>query len=63
MGFHREGTLRNAIVLPDEMAAYGRKGRPGDPFEKQSSRDTAILSVCWDDWESGTKEKVQAFIA
>lgn len=23
-------------------------------------RDTAVLSVCWDDWENGTREKLQA---
>ncbi|KAL1941883.1 hypothetical protein VTO73DRAFT_6883 [Trametes versicolor] len=62
MGFKREGTLRNALVLPEENDAYGRKGRPGDAFEGRSSRDTAILSLCWDDWENGGREKVQAYI-
>ncbi|KAI0777389.1 acyl-CoA N-acyltransferase [Trametes elegans] len=67
MGFRREATLRHAIVLPDELAPYGRKGRPGDDDDddeilKQSSGDTAVLSVCWDDWENGGREKVQAFI-
>ncbi|KAI8986622.1 acyl-CoA N-acyltransferase [Trametes punicea] len=63
MGFKREGTLRNAVVLPEEVAEYGRKGRPGDAFDMQSSRDTAILSLCWDDWENGAREKVQTVIA
>ncbi|KAI0634763.1 acyl-CoA N-acyltransferase [Trametes polyzona] len=62
MGFRREGTLRNYPVLSKGYAAYGRVGRPGDAFEGQSSRDTAILSLCWDDWEGGEKEKVQALI-
>ncbi|OJT15662.1 hypothetical protein TRAPUB_5490 [Trametes pubescens] len=63
MGFKREGTLRHIVVLPEENTAYGNKGRPGDPFEKQTSRDTAILSLCWDDWENGEREKVEALIA
>ncbi|KAL7283974.1 hypothetical protein ACG7TL_001246 [Trametes sanguinea] len=63
MGFKREGTLRWAIVLPDELKDYGRKGRPGDPYEDRVSRDTAILSLCWDDWENGAREHARAFIA
>ncbi|KAI0371359.1 acyl-CoA N-acyltransferase [Pilatotrama ljubarskyi] len=62
MGFKREGTLRYTVVLPKELAQYGRQGRAGDAFEKLSSRDTAVLALCCDDWENGAREKVQAFI-
>ncbi|EIW59822.1 acyl-CoA N-acyltransferase [Trametes versicolor FP-101664 SS1] len=63
MGFKREGTIRHNVVLPEENTAYGNRGRPGDPLEEQTSRDTAILSLCWDDWENGERERVEALIA
>ncbi|KAI0824872.1 acyl-CoA N-acyltransferase [Trametes gibbosa] len=63
MGFKREGTLRHAVVIPVENGAYGKKGRAGDAYPGLSSRDSAFLSLCWDDWENGEKEKVQALLA
>ncbi|KAI0668164.1 acyl-CoA N-acyltransferase [Trametes maxima] len=63
MGFKREGTMNWAWVLPDELAGEGRPGRIGDAFSGKAGRDSVILSLCWDDWEAGAKEKVEGIIS
>ncbi|KAH9849048.1 acyl-CoA N-acyltransferase [Lenzites betulinus] len=63
MGFKREGTLRHVAVIPKENVEYGRKGRSGDPYPELASRDSAFLSLCWDEWVTGEREKVQAILA
>ena len=63
MGFRREGTLRWVWVLPEEESLMGEKGREGDPADGKRGRHTAVLSVGWDDWEGGVKDKVEALLA
>lgn len=60
MGFRHEGIIRWNWVLPQEKT--GNKPREGDQFPANPGRNTAALSLCWDDWDSGTKEKVRAIM-
>ncbi|KAK7047315.1 hypothetical protein VNI00_006546 [Paramarasmius palmivorus] len=61
MGFVKEGVLRWHRVLEKgkEMGHNGGRERKGDPREGCSARDTAILALCWDEWEDGVREKVE----
>ncbi|CAL1702905.1 unnamed protein product [Somion occarium] len=60
VGFRDEGILRWHWVLPKELGADGHVHlRDGDPASGKPGRDTISLSVCWDDWENGGREKVQ----
>lgn len=64
MGFKWEGLLRWMWVLPEgKELGNGRETRKGDPRENQLGRDTVILALCWDDWENGGKEQVDAIMA
>jgi RimJ/RimL family protein N-acetyltransferase len=64
MGFKREGVLRWTWVLPEgKERGNGRERRKGDPKENQLGRDTVVLGLCWDDWENGGEEQVDAIIA
>ena len=63
LGFQFEGILRwNRVVAG---------GHPGPKLDgigrmygtERSRRHSCILSICWDDWENGGKEKVQSLIA
>ena len=65
MGFKLEAVLRWDRVLPiGKDDAGNKKGdRDGDPRAGYVGRDTAMLSICWDDWESGGKERVDAIMA
>ncbi|KAK0202231.1 acyl-CoA N-acyltransferase [Desarmillaria ectypa] len=67
MGFQMEGVMRWARVWP-EIKVRGSGGirvRKGDPRAEEFAygRNVAVLSVCWDDWEAGAKEKVNAVMA
>ena len=62
MGFREEGVLRWTWVLPEGMEGNGIGLREGDPEGGRLGRDSAVLSVCADDWESGTREHVQGLI-
>jgi RimJ/RimL family protein N-acetyltransferase len=64
MGFKLEAVLRWDRVLPiDKDDARNKKGeRNGDPRAGCVGRDTAMLSICWDDWESGGKEHVDSIM-
>ncbi|KAF7303851.1 Glycoside hydrolase family 1 protein [Mycena indigotica] len=55
MGFRREGLLRWERTLPGgkEGSSNGKTLRDEDPLPNNVSRDTVLLSVCWDDWEEG----------
>ncbi|KAF8206479.1 acyl-CoA N-acyltransferase [Mycena galopus ATCC 62051] len=54
MGMTLEGTLRWAKVLPK-----GKEGNEAGPGRGEGlGRDSALLAVCWDDWENGVKEHV-----
>lgn len=67
MGFQQEGILRWHRAWPTSKArgANGIRVRNGDPKEETFplGRDTAILSICWDDWESGARAHVEAMMA
>ncbi|KAM5543697.1 hypothetical protein V8D89_002314 [Ganoderma adspersum] len=63
MGFKRDGVVRWLWVLPDELKEMGDECTRADAFEGRTGRHTAILSVCWDDWEGGVNEKVKAVLA
>ena len=63
MGFRKEGLLRWDRVLHSGL----EKGKIGngrimprtDGNENDIGRDTIMLSLCWDDWEDGGREKVK----
>ncbi|KAF8597098.1 acyl-CoA N-acyltransferase [Ceratobasidium sp. AG-I] len=60
MGFKMEGIIRWQRPLP-----AGKES--SEPFRKDDElglpgRHTAMLSVCWDDWEGGVKEHVRGLI-
>lgn len=59
VGFVYEGTMRWTWILPE--GKEGKKSREGDP-RSGLGRDSALLAVCWDDWESGVKEHVDRMI-
>ena len=63
MWFKRDGLLRWLWVLPDVLRDMGDKGREGDPADGKSGRHTRALSVCWDDWEGGVRDKVEEFLS
>ncbi|KIJ66383.1 hypothetical protein HYDPIDRAFT_86222 [Hydnomerulius pinastri MD-312] len=57
MGFKFEGVLRWDRVMPGDRTGLGEiKLREGDPMPGTLKRDTAMLAVCWDDWEEGGRE-------
>lgn len=64
-GFVKEGVLRWQHVYRDGIArgkvGNGRKILGGGS-EGDLGRDTVIYSLCWNDWEGGVREKVQAII-
>lgn len=58
MGFKKEGEMRWTWVLME--------GKPGKDVEGDrgigKGRDTAVLSLCCDDWENGLREQVLKLI-
>lgn len=62
MAFKMEGVLRWDRIFHGGKA----KGKIGNGCrlprgsEDDLARDTVLFSLCWDDWEQGAKEKVQA---
>ncbi|TCD67852.1 hypothetical protein EIP91_011914 [Steccherinum ochraceum] len=62
MGMKREGIMRWHSVTQPELKDWGKVTRKDDPFPDRPGRDTLVLSVCWDEWESSGREKVQAVI-
>jgi RimJ/RimL family protein N-acetyltransferase len=71
LGFRMEGTHRWARVLPDTTPedigeGFERQLKQGDQAEGVSlgkGRHDVYLSICWDDWESGSREKLEAQMA
>ncbi|KAJ7591534.1 hypothetical protein C8J56DRAFT_935796 [Mycena floridula] len=58
MGFQKEAIHRWSRVLTPQKAieTNGKAVREGDPRGPDHlGRDTIILGLCWDDWESGGK--------
>ncbi|TCD61887.1 hypothetical protein EIP91_007791 [Steccherinum ochraceum] len=62
LGMKREGILRWHAVTQPALREWGKITRKEDPFPDMPGRDTLCLSVCWDEWEAGGREKVQAVI-
>jgi len=75
MGFRKEGLLRwdrvlhggwekgkagNGRITPQRGLADQHKGVEGRG--KDIGRDTVMLSLCWDDWEEGGREKVKGLM-
>ena len=58
MEFRLEGVARWQRVLHGHKPGNGLKNREGDPRAGTVGRDTAILSMCWDDWEEGKREAI-----
>lgn len=66
MGFQLEGILRWNRVVPDAEArgkVHNGRERPEYGEEKDGGRDTAYLSLCWDDWINGKREVVDALLS
>ena len=65
MGFQWEGILRWDRVLPlgKEKAGNKKGERSEDPRPGHVGRDTAMLSLCWDDWEGGSRQRVDDVMA
>ncbi|KAG6901383.1 hypothetical protein C0995_012647 [Termitomyces sp. Mi166 len=58
MGFRLEGVERWSWCLPP-----GKEGKAVDGGRGSAlGRDSAVLAVCWDDWESGGRELVENLI-
>ena len=55
-GFQLEGMMRWSMVVSEDKD--GVEPREGEPKPRTKGRHTAVLVVCWDDWEQGLKEKV-----
>lgn len=62
MGFHFEEISRWQVVLAEHNAKQWNEKtiREGNLRSENLGRDTAVLSVCWDDWEGGVRDLVQA---
>ncbi|PFH52970.1 hypothetical protein AMATHDRAFT_45877 [Amanita thiersii Skay4041] len=59
MGFKQEGIMRWVMVLPEDKQS---KQVTGGERGAGDGRDSVLLAVCWDDWEGGVRERVQALI-
>lgn len=54
LGFKLEGVLRwDRIFVGSKASASNEiKEREGDPRPGTVGTDTAVLALCWDDWET-----------
>uniref|UniRef100_D8QJR9 N-acetyltransferase domain-containing protein n=1 Tax=Schizophyllum commune (strain H4-8 / FGSC 9210) TaxID=578458 RepID=D8QJR9_SCHCM len=57
LGFRLDAILRWHFVFPEHKAGNGRSIREGDPRPGTKGRDTAVLSLTWDDWENTLLQK------
>ena len=63
MGFKHEGTLKyDRRFKQGKLHSKVGNGRPLPPGSDENDlwRDTLVFGLCWDDWERGAREKVQA---
>jgi len=61
LGFQYEGVKRWERIIPAAATkpnTAGKMPREGDPRRADYGRHTAVLGLCWDDWEDGGREKV-----
>jgi len=64
MGFKKEGVMKWHRVYPegkDKGKVHNGREFPRHG-EQDYARDTVIYSQCWDDWEQGGRENVQAIM-
>lgn len=65
MGFRLEGILRWERLFPQgrvlEKVGNGRDLPPGTNAN-DLGRDTVMHGLCWDDWEQGVRDEVQAIM-
>jgi RimJ/RimL family protein N-acetyltransferase len=65
MGFKMEGILRwDRVYYDGKTKGKVSNGREMPRWGNQDDlgRDTLLLSLCWDDWEQGGREKVQTIM-
>ncbi|KAH9954594.1 acyl-CoA N-acyltransferase [Russula dissimulans] len=62
MGFGEEGTIRWCWVIREVHEGNGITLKEGDPKSPRAGRNSALLSLCADDWEDGGREHVQGLI-
>jgi RimJ/RimL family protein N-acetyltransferase len=66
LGFKQEAVLRWHMIFrrgaQTHKVGHGRPLPPGSE-EGDLGRDTIVLSLCWDDWEQGGREKVEEAMA
>lgn len=63
LGFKLEGILRFDRIMSPGKPSNGNGERAEDPKVGWGGRDTVILGLCWDDWEAGGKEHLDAVMA
>lgn len=64
LGFRLEGVMRWAVVLPwGKIGDTVREGREQGETEGRKARHTAMLALCWDDWEGGGRDYVDRLMA
>jgi RimJ/RimL family protein N-acetyltransferase len=64
LGFKLEGVMRWAVVLPwGKVGDQVREGREQGETDGRKARHTAMLALCWDDWEGGGRERVDRLMA
>lgn len=66
LGFKKEGIMKWHRVFPggkDNAKVHnGREMPRGSLDEEDYARDTVVLAHCWDDWEQGGRENIQAIM-
>ncbi|KIP07879.1 hypothetical protein PHLGIDRAFT_70345 [Phlebiopsis gigantea 11061_1 CR5-6] len=58
IGFTKEGVIRWQRTLPPGKTHGAVLPGKDDPKPEWGGRHTALLAICWDDWEDGVKAKV-----
>jgi RimJ/RimL family protein N-acetyltransferase len=61
MGFQHEATLRWGRVFPERFQSnlLFKQPHKGDPKKSNPGQDVVVMSICWDDWENGGREKAR----
>ena len=62
LGFIFEGTNRWCRALPDGKAGTAMVGRGRLLGSELQARHSCMLAICWDDWEGGTRDKINSLM-
>lgn len=66
LGFKKEGVMKWHRVFHDgkdrSKVHNGRELPRGGRVEQDYGRDSVVFGQCWDDWEQGGREKIQAIM-